>query len=323
MKVLFFSHDGKLGDAVVNTAFVNGLLSHHPDCEIHATVAGVTDAFWTLDGRIAKRWPLALRSWRAIWRTGLAMRRERFDYIVTWRRMRSEKNKVLLWLARPGKVVDLRGFYEDGLQHQIETSRSAVRAITGRDVAELRYDLAPVAPCPELDRQLAAGGELIVLNLFAADAERNVPAAAAAAMLQGLRAQAPQAQLVLVCTNGSEAAARAVLAQAGVDGCAVNCDGHLGRLFDLCSRAHLLISPDTALIHLASAFDTPVIGIYQNNQIKPVQWGPRSCRSAIVLSDSPDDIACFSVDEVLDQARRLRAPESDAAQPISFKPVIA
>ncbi|WP_167758552.1 glycosyltransferase family 9 protein [Zemynaea arenosa] len=313
IKVLFFSHDSKLGDAIVNTAFVAGLKRLDPACEIHATVAGVTDAFWAQDARVARRWTYAIRSWKHAIQLALALRRERFDYIVTWLRPRSEKNKLLLWLARPGRVIDLDEFNRGPVQHKVAACREALAQMGRRCDGELAYDVRAEARCAQLDAAFASGQEVIVVNLFAADAERNVSLADAVTLVRGLHAQAPDAALCLPCCGAHEAQAREVVAQSGV-GEVVSCEGNLARLFRLCQRADLVVSPDTAVVHIASAFDRPVIGIYQNNGIKPVQWGPRSRASAIVLSKSAQTLDGFSIAEVLLHARHLRAA-SDTREP--------
>lgn len=307
-KVLFFSHDAKLGDAVVNTAFVAGMRKYSPQCEIHATVAGATAGFWANDQRIETLWPLQNPGWRDIIITGLALRRERFDHMVTWRRMRSEKNRLLLLLARPRQVIDLRDFNNGAVRHQIESCREALVQIHRRDDIDLAYDLAYErrSPAGPLDRLLPPERELIVVNLFAADSERTVRQAEAVEILRGLADLAPEAMLCLVCTNATEVAAQQVLAQRGVHAQLVNCDSDLDRLIDLCSRADLIISPDTALIHIASALDKPVIGIYQNNGVKAVQWGPRSRLHGLVLSANAGNITGFSVTQLLRQADSLR-----------------
>ncbi len=51
----------------------------------------------------------------------------------------------------------------------------------------------------------------------------------------------------------------------------------------------LLISPDTSLIHLASAMDIPTVGIYRNNDEHIMEWGPRSRFHAIIRSTVLDD----------------------------------
>ncbi|HEV7815841.1 MAG TPA: hypothetical protein VGP06_12165, partial [Janthinobacterium sp.] len=149
-KVLFFSHDAKLGDAVVNTSFVAGLRKYSPQCEIHATVAGATAGFWATDQRIQTLWPLQNPGWSDIIATGLALRRERFEHMVTWRKMRSEKNRLLLLLARPKKVIDLRDFNNGTVRHQIESCREALAQIHSRNDIDLAYELGSTARCEQL-----------------------------------------------------------------------------------------------------------------------------------------------------------------------------
>ncbi|MRW92596.1 hypothetical protein GJ699_21585 [Duganella sp. FT80W] len=316
IKVLFFSHDGKLGDAVVNTAFVAALRAARPDCEIHATVAGVTAPFWGADPRISKLWRVQRPGWRDTIRLALAMRRERYDYIITWQRMRKEKNKLMLWLARPGKVIDLQDYNAGPLQHKVAACGAAL-AQMGVAPGALAYDIGLPSHCPEIDATLPAGEEVVVINLFAADAERNVGAPQAEELLRGLRAQMPQARLCLVCTDATAQQAQAVAAASGTSAEVVNCEGNLARLLRLCERANMLISPDTALIHIASAYDRPVVGIYQNNGVKSVQWGPRSRLSACVLSASKDSLSGFAVADVLREVRALRDQALPVAQQVS------
>lgn len=321
-KVLFFSHDGKLGDAIVNTAFVAGLARHDPSCEIHATVAGVTAAFWAQDTRLARLWMLG-RGWGDAIRTGLALRRERFDCIVTWQRMRSEKNRVLLWLARPARVIDLHEFNRAGVVHKIEACNEALRqAGVIVEQVELAYDVRIAPRSEQVDAQFPPGQEVIAINLSAADSERNVSRDDAVALLRGLQVAAPAAALCVMCIDCSAAAAFAAVEASGT-GQVINCEGNLNQLFRLCERADVVISPDTAVIHIASAFDTPVVGIYQDNGVKPVQWGPRSSAHAIVLSQSALTIEGFSVEEVVARAAALRRRPAAPAKAVTASPIAA
>lgn len=315
-KVLFFSHDGKLGDAIVNTAFVAGLKRWDPECEIHATVAASTVDFWRADDRVAKLWPTAPAwgnpaagqrkpGWRASWRFGRELRRERFNYIVTWHPMRSEKNRLLLWLAAPGKVIDLRAFKQGPVRHKIEACAEAMAQIGAQVQGPLAYDLRMAPHCLDIDARYPRGREVILVNLFAADAERNIGHDRGVALLRGLHEAAPGAALCLLCSDATEGQARAVSAACGL-GELVNCEGKLPRLLRICQRADLVISPDTAVVHIACAFQTPVVGIYQNNGVKPVQWGPLGPDTAIVLSRCAHTLDGFDVAEVIERAAALR-----------------
>jgi len=306
LKVLFFSQDGKLGDAIVNTAFVAALRRGAPDCQIHATVAGATAVFWGQDPRVNRLWTVQRPGWGDTLRLALALRRERYDYIVTWQPLRKEKNRVLLWLAKAGKVIDLRDFNRGPLQHKVAACGAALDQMGVPHDARLAYDIAMPACCAEIDALLPPGREVVLVNLFAADTERNIPPAQAQELLTGLAQQYPQACICLVCMDATAAAAQAVLAASGVQGEVVNCERNMPRLLRLCQRADLMISPDTSLIHIGSAYDRAVIGIYQNNGVKHVQWGPRSTLQACVLSDCPNSLTGFAVQEVLREVRALR-----------------
>lgn len=304
LKILFFGHDGKLGDAVVHSAFVAALKRWDPRCEIHVTVAGATAAFWAADERIAKTWPLPRRSWGALVRLGLALRRERLGHVVTWLRPRSEKNRALLWLASPAQVIDLRDFNAGPVRPKIEACAAALAQI-GVPAAPLAYDVR--LPSPGLDRDAGypAGRALVLVNLFAADAVRDIGHEAGVRLLRKLHAALPDAALGVLCSAASAERARAAVDAAGTGGI-IDCEGDLDRLFNLCRRADAVVSPDTAIVHIASAFDTPVVGIYQNDGVKPLQWGPRGTATAVVLSASARDVQGFDVDEVVERVLALR-----------------
>lgn len=54
----------------------------------------------------------------------------------------------------------------------------------------------------------------------------------------------------------------------------------------LVSRADLLISPDTSLIHIASAFDIPVIGLYEDKQANINKFLPLSSNNHIIINSN-------------------------------------
>lgn len=55
----------------------------------------------------------------------------------------------------------------------------------------------------------------------------------------------------------------------------------------LISKLNLLISPDTAAVHLASAFSVPVFGIYVKFNTKEIIWYPYGCKFDCVVTEEP------------------------------------
>ncbi len=65
---------------------------------------------------------------------------------------------------------------------------------------------------------------------------------------------------------------------------------NLKEVGEIVKHLKILISPDTALIHVASCFDTPLIGLYRKSLIDHNQFAPLSQLQKVILSPTPDVI---------------------------------
>ncbi|MDR0926404.1 MAG: glycosyltransferase family 9 protein [Ignavibacteria bacterium] len=74
----------------------------------------------------------------------------------------------------------------------------------------------------------------------------------------------------------------------------------------LVSRADLLISTDTSLVHIAAAFDTPVVALTKNIPWSIARFKPLSSKSQMVIPSIEDGvIEELSVEEVLECVKAL------------------
>lgn len=67
----------------------------------------------------------------------------------------------------------------------------------------------------------------------------------------------------------------------------------------------LVISPDTSIVHIASAFNKPIISIHENNKKSYKLFAPTSDINKTIFSDNKNNLEYFSVDSVLDAAREI------------------
>jgi len=59
---------------------------------------------------------------------------------------------------------------------------------------------------------------------------------------------------------------------------------------EIVKKLKLLITPDTSLIHIASCFDTPLIGLYRQNPSDSANFAPLSALQEIIISPTHDVI---------------------------------
>lgn len=73
------------------------------------------------------------------------------------------------------------------------------------------------------------------------------------------------------------------------------------------ARLRLLVSPDTSIVHVASATRTPVVGLYTDARHTQTRFGPFLVPHEIVASPTPQ-LADLPVDDVVAAVRRMLAP---------------
>jgi ADP-heptose:LPS heptosyltransferase len=80
----------------------------------------------------------------------------------------------------------------------------------------------------------------------------------------------------------------------------------LNELIVLVKYAQLVVTPDTSLVHIASAFDKPLVALYSSNESNFKKFAPLSSLNiALRASDNSDKINSISVSSVLNAVNNL------------------
>ena len=195
-------------------------------------------------------------------------------------------------LGEPDKLIDIRDFAFD----------PAFRGVAMIDYFLEKLGLDPVgvpaalkrnswlAPALRLNRRRDLPERYVLVCPYAAMAMREIPAAAHAAILKKLA----ETQSLPVLTQG-----------AAPDGladrvAAVPPARSLGELCELVAGASLMVSTDTAMVHLADAFEIPCVAVFTTHR---PEWRVRDyplCRPihrsaelppAIEFARGPEDVA--------------------------------
>ena len=70
----------------------------------------------------------------------------------------------------------------------------------------------------------------------------------------------------------------------------------------LIEQLDLIITPDTSIVHIASAFNKPIVSIHENNKDSFRLWSPTSTLSKTIFASSSYGLVNYSVDDIIESA---------------------
>jgi ADP-heptose:LPS heptosyltransferase len=73
----------------------------------------------------------------------------------------------------------------------------------------------------------------------------------------------------------------------------------------LINRLNLIITPDTSIVHIASAFNKPIVTIHENNQDSYQLFAPTSSLNKTVFSPKKDTLEGYDVQKVIEYANQF------------------
>jgi ADP-heptose:LPS heptosyltransferase len=142
-----------------------------------------------------------------------------------------------------------------------------------------------------------------ILNISAFDPERQMSADLAVGIARGLLARDPDRILYVTGAPAEIAQIEAVVRAVASPRCRV-LSLPLPQFFCVVGGASLVISPDTATVHIASAHGRPVVGLY-SEKVKVAEWHPIGGDFALVLSNDERTINVISAERVVEAIERL------------------
>ena len=315
MKKILLIQLKRIGDLVLTTPAISALRQKFPDAKITLVVARECEPLIpAIEG--IDRVLLVYRNASDI-TSAFAILRRKFDYCIDF--TRNDRSAILAFLSRASKrIVSYRvkrravfrgKMYNEFVEHRMRDMHTVDYNLSLLEPLDIRGVVPPVhLKLPERSREKASAllqhsglhGPFIVIHPGSARPEKFWEAARWAEVIRYLT---EQRGLDVVLTGGTSRTEKNHLAEikgglprpetSSTAGRVVDLSGTMDllTLAALIERAQLMVTVDSAPLHLAGATATPQIALF--GPTNPYHWHPRESATLILQGDSPKPVAEF------------------------------
>ena len=328
-RLLIFRFD-RIGDVIVTTPILKALKRNHPQLRL-GVLASASNAELLENCPYVDDLYVLQSNWIKLLRQVRQLRRQRYDVLLNFVFNRTTFPGILANLIAPagykvGQGPDRYAFYFNRLlklprfeQPMVTSLAVCLDQVFGIELneEELEYeinvdDVARRAVDNWLAKHLfhrrsrskPAMMPYVLFNLSVSDSERRISTDQAAALASHLSGKSGIRTVLLIAPDDREMA-EAVQGRQGFQDCITyQTTGAmpLGQLASLVEGALAVISPDTSIIHFASAMRTPVLGIYTHSQGTNREWSPHHVRHELLIAPPGEPVSSIQQSALLEKA---------------------
>ncbi|WP_290900356.1 glycosyltransferase family 9 protein [Aquabacterium sp.] len=284
-RLCLWQPDGKLGDAIVTSMLLCDLAAQRPDVNVTVVVEPGLQSFWRALPQVQEA--LSCRQDRASLLEAIGA----CDVFVSFETFLSLETLLLLRALHPAVAIGYNvGRYRIFDRSLVCTSYEwprkhiAARLQNLCELLSLQHlgsnPLPEVLPSHRTDRSTlpAHPGPTVFLNTHAAGADRTFNASTVAWLIKELHSAGPQAR-ILLSVPGAERpdwlARIQALPPSARSAVALTPDNtSLWEMMWLVQQCDMVVSPDTAVVHVAAALNKPVVAFYRDRAYNPLVWAP-------------------------------------------------
>jgi ADP-heptose:LPS heptosyltransferase len=346
-RVLILRYD-RIGDMIVTTPILSALKEQNPHIRIDV-LASAANAEIVRGNPFVDNLLIFEMNWVRLLRQIFFLRIQQYDVVLNFIFNRTTGPGILANLVAPngckvGQGPDRYAFYFNRLlkvkrfeQHMLESYVSFIEQAFGISVqrGKLTFEIAIGSDTKHrvddwLQKQTlhrrsepkSSGLPFLVLNPSGKDVDRSLNTRQVAALAKSL-SERPGFRVVVLDSPGNKAMSEAIRTEADFQKCMAyrtQSSKPLAELASLIEGAFLVISPDTSIIHFASAMQTPVLAIYAPVNASQ-EWLPQRVLYDVVMAKGEQRISEIAPQVLIDGADQFiaRVLEMQRAQSRELK----
>ena len=296
-RVVLLRWDDKLGDCVMSTLLLTALKKYRPDIEVTCVVGKVSAAYMEGSGLADRLEVVGRRGWNAA--RQLSSLAGNYDLVIE---PTSGMSAYELFALRQLRGKHYVGYMKDDYSlfdleipeesiHFSERYLFVARMLCGEvdstfclpDAAKERALVEGLA-----ESFLSAKKKFVLVNLFAAGRHRCFNEQQAVNLVQWwLDTWHDQCLMILIVPGKEDFVARVVSRVNHPRVMASPMDSSFAMTVALIERSDLLFSPDTFVVHLASALNAPVVSVFSPDEHNYEAWRPLGDKVRVVFTAKP------------------------------------
>ncbi len=287
----------RLGDFILATPMLRALKEDHPQHQIHVLASRHNQG-------LARTHPLIdqvlvhSKKPAGVFKLLLNLRREAYDY---WIDPKDHFSREGYWFARWAKARHKVGFNSQARKALFDVpipaasenyhEQVAVRNLRALQIFGLQNaDPRPLLCAdPRFEEKLSAFlGEQEMQKYFCVhlSASKDIRYWPQANWIAFLREMADDRRHFVITCDPADAARAQEIVAAVSQARYYRAESFID-LFSAVKHAELVISPDTSLVHVAAAFDRPLLGLYANEEWNFKKFRPLSTHHRVVIDSKP------------------------------------
>ncbi len=302
MKILIVQI-GRYGDMVLTTPLFREIHSVYPEAEIDLLCS--KQNYQIIEGN-----PHIRRIW--IHKKGLktpklifSLRAEKYDVWLDPKDHFSNESTLLAKISNAKMKIGWNGEgstafthpvnqADNSKLHRVETNLASLLPLGIISTANIRPELFPSKDSEQFAEQfLEKIGNPIVINISAGDESRYLPSETWREVCKSITHP-----IVLNFSPKDALLAREI--QSGNTDVNLYPSRNIMDSVSLIKRAQVVISPDTAVVHIASAFDVPTLGLYTRIEWNYDRFHPLSSQSIVVQPEEGKTLRELTSNKILE-----------------------
>lgn len=326
-KILFMRYDGKIGDMVINTLMFREIKKKYPHIKIGVVTKGGARVIIENNPNVDKIYEYQ-KDRKSIKKLASKITEEKYDLVIDFSEVLRVNQMMLINLCRARfnmglnkeewDLFDISYSIPEGYIHITEIYRRILEKLGITDITigyELFFDEKQKNKVDDLLRDITHK-KIVVFNPFAASKHRDLNLENIL-KIGKIVLEDENNILIFIGEKRRKKELENVIKKLGKDAVFPELENIMETSY-LISKADLVITPDTSIVHIAAAFKRKLIAIYrldnkEENKINRYLWAPNYEGSVQIFSKDLEvkngeeaDINKFDIRDIERERWRLR-----------------